>query len=45
MGSSPDEVNYFLSIYLIFGFTQPLTEISTRDKKIMFLGRKAAAGA
>jgi hypothetical protein len=27
------------------GFTQPLTEMSTRSIKIMFLGSKAAAGA
>jgi hypothetical protein len=38
--------NEFLSIYLIFpaalglGFTQPLTEMSTRSRKLMFLGSK-----
>jgi hypothetical protein len=36
-GSGPDEVNF--SIYLIL-LTQPLTEMSTRNRKIMFLGIK-----
>jgi hypothetical protein len=42
---------WFLSSYLILpvtlgpGFTQPLTDMSTRSIKIMFLGSKAAAGA
>jgi hypothetical protein len=45
-GSRPDEVSEF-SIYLILpaaktlGFTQPLTKISTRKSKIVFLGSKA----
>jgi hypothetical protein len=34
-----------LDIYVALGFTQPLTEMSTRSIKIMFLGSKAAAGA
>jgi hypothetical protein len=43
-GSKPDEVNEFFSIYLILpaalghGFTQSLTEMSTRSIQIMFLG-------
>jgi hypothetical protein len=43
----PDEVNEFFPIYLILsaalgpGVTQPLTEISTRNRKIMFLGSRA----
>jgi hypothetical protein len=47
VGSSSNEVIEFFSIYLIhpaalaLGFTQPLTEISTRNKKIMFLGSRA----
>jgi hypothetical protein len=40
---------WFLSSYLILPvaleYTQPLTEMSTRSIKIMFLGSKAAAGA
>jgi hypothetical protein len=42
---------WFLSSYLILpvvlgpGFTQPLTEMSTRSIKIIFLGSKATAGA
>jgi hypothetical protein len=50
-GSRPDEVNSFFSIYLIFlialdpEFTQPLTEMSIRIRKIiMFLGRRARPG-
>jgi hypothetical protein len=42
--SRPDEVNEFFSIYLILPalrFTQPLTEMSTRSIKIMFLGSRA----
>jgi hypothetical protein len=45
--SEPDEVNEFFSIYLILpvtlgpAFTQPLTEMSTRSRNIMFLGSKA----
>jgi hypothetical protein len=43
--SRPDEVNlFFFSDYLIFwilGFTQPLTEINIRIRKIMFLGSRA----
>jgi hypothetical protein len=40
---SPDEANESFSIYLILpaaqalGFTQPLIEMSTRSRKIMFL--------
>jgi hypothetical protein len=43
--SRPDEVNFF-SIYLILlatlgpRFTRPLTEMSTRSRKIMFLGSR-----
>jgi hypothetical protein len=40
-GSRPKEMNDFYQL----GFTQPLTEMSTRSIKIMFLGSKAAAGA
>jgi hypothetical protein len=45
MGSIPDEVTEsFFSIYLILPvalqFTQPLTEMSTRSRK-MFLGSRA----
>jgi hypothetical protein len=44
--SRPDEVNEFFSIYLILPaalgpvFTQPLTEMNTRSRK-MFLGSRA----
>jgi hypothetical protein len=47
-GSRPDEVNYFFfSVYLPFwphkalGFTQPLTEMSTKSTNIMFLDSRA----
>jgi hypothetical protein len=47
-GSKQNEVNEFFSICLIRpaalgegGFTQPLTEMSTRSRKIMFLGSRA----
>jgi hypothetical protein len=45
-GSRPDEVNFFLNLSKPFGrtrpqFTQPLTEMSIRNIKIiMFLGSK-----
>jgi hypothetical protein len=51
-GSRPNQVDErFLSIYLILPatlgpeITQPLTEMSTRRIKIMFLRSKAAAGS
>jgi hypothetical protein len=46
-GSRPDEVKKFFPIQLILSaalgprFTQPLTKMSTRSRKIMFLGSKA----
>jgi hypothetical protein len=49
IGSRPDEVNDFYqfnsSFWLCYalGFTHPVTEISTRGWKIMFLGSKAVA--
>jgi hypothetical protein len=37
-GSRPNDVNDFFSIYLFFpAALDPLTEISTRSRKIMFL--------
>jgi hypothetical protein len=43
-GSILDKVSFF-PIYLIFpvaqGFTQPLTELSTRSRILMFLGSRA----
>jgi hypothetical protein len=50
-GSRPDEVNDFYQFTQSFrshyalGFTQPLTEMSTRSIKIMFLGSKAVVDA
>jgi hypothetical protein len=47
VGSIPDEVIELFSIYLILqphqalGFTQPLTDMSTREKKKMFMGSRA----
>jgi hypothetical protein len=42
--SRPDEVIEFFSIYVILpaalGFTRPLTEMSSRSRKIMFLESK-----
>jgi hypothetical protein len=46
-GSRPDEVNEFFSIYLILlalGFIQPLTEMSTKNRKIMCLGSRVQLG-
>jgi hypothetical protein len=44
-GSRRDEVNEFFPIYVILpaalGFTQPLIEMSTRIRKIMFLVSRA----
>jgi hypothetical protein len=47
VGSRTDEVNGFFSNYLTLptslgqGFTQPVTEISTTSRKIMFLESRA----
>jgi hypothetical protein len=47
MGSRPDKVNGFFQFTLSFrpqqalGFSEPLTEMSTRSRKIMFLGSRA----
>jgi hypothetical protein len=46
LSSHQGEVRWFFLIYLILpaalgpGFTQPLTEMSTRSRKIIFLGSK-----
>jgi hypothetical protein len=48
VSSRPDEMNEYFSIYLILPvalgpgvYTQPLTEMSTRSRKIMFLESRA----
>jgi hypothetical protein len=48
--SSPDEVNVLsvdvsLRSQWALEFTQPLTEMNTRGRTVMFLGSRAAAGA
>jgi hypothetical protein len=46
VGSRPDEVNELFQLTLMLpaalgpGVSQPLTEMSTRSRKIMFLGSK-----